>query len=47
MLLIKLLLNPLVLIKVGAKKGLAYEYVPTRFIGCTDLVKGQKSWASK
>jgi hypothetical protein len=32
---------------VGAKKGLAYEYVPTRFIGCTDLVKGQKSWASK
>jgi hypothetical protein len=32
---------------IGAKKGLAYEYVPTRFIGCTDYVKGQKSWATK
>ncbi|MCF8429724.1 MAG: gluconate 2-dehydrogenase subunit 3 family protein [Bacteroidia bacterium] len=32
---------------VGIKKGLAYEYVPTRFIGCTDYIKGQKSWATK
>lgn len=32
---------------LGAKQGLAYEYVPTRFIGCTDLLPGQKSWATK
>lgn len=32
---------------LGAKKGLAYEYVPTRYIGCVDYIKGQKSWATK
>ncbi len=32
---------------LGAKQGLAYEYVPTRFIGCTNLLVGQKSWATK
>jgi hypothetical protein len=32
---------------IGAKQGLSYEYVPTRFIGCTNLLPGQKSWATK
>jgi hypothetical protein len=33
--------------KLGAKEGLAYQYVPTHFIGCTNYTKGQKSWATK
>lgn len=33
--------------KLGAKEGLAYQYVPTHFIGCTNYINGQKSWATK
>ncbi len=32
---------------IGAQQGLAYDYVPTKFIACSDYVKGQKSWATK
>ena len=32
---------------IGAQQGLAYDYVPTKFIACSNYVKGQKSWATK
>ncbi len=32
---------------IGAQQGLAYDYVPTKFIACSDYVRGQKSWATK
>ncbi len=32
---------------IGAQQGLAYDYVPTKFIACSDYIEGQKSWATK
>ncbi len=32
---------------IGATQALAYDEIPTRFTGCTDYKKGQKSWATK
>jgi hypothetical protein len=32
--------------EAGATKGLAYLYIPGKFIGCMPLQPGQKSWAT-
>jgi len=31
----------------GMNQGLAYDYVPGKFLGCITLNPGQKSWATK
>ncbi|HEX4851184.1 MAG TPA: gluconate 2-dehydrogenase subunit 3 family protein [Puia sp.] len=33
--------------EIGATKGLAYLYIPGKYIGCEPLQQGQKSWATK
>lgn len=33
--------------KLGATKGLAYDYVPYDYNSCIPLTQGQKSWATK
>lgn len=32
---------------IGMNQGLAYDYVPGKFLGCITLNPGQKSWATK
>ena len=32
---------------IGATQGLAYDYIPARYIACLPLEKAQKSWATK
>lgn len=33
--------------EIGATKGLAYLYIPGKYIGCIPLQPGQKAWATK
>jgi len=33
--------------EAGATRGLAYVYIPGKYIGCVPLQPGQKSWATK
>ncbi len=32
--------------EAGATKGLSYLYIPGKYIGCTPLQRGQRSWAT-
>jgi hypothetical protein len=32
--------------EIGANQGLAYSFIPGKFIGCMPLQPGQKSWAT-
>ncbi|PSL43756.1 gluconate 2-dehydrogenase subunit 3-like protein [Chitinophaga niastensis] len=32
--------------QIGATRGLAYDYVPGKYIGCVTLQPGQKCWAT-
>lgn len=33
--------------KLGATEGLAYDYIPGKFVACVPIQKNQKSWATK
>ncbi len=33
--------------QLGATQGLAYDYIPQKFLGCIPLAPGQKGWATK
>jgi hypothetical protein len=33
--------------ELGAKKGLAYDYIPVKYEPCIPLLSSQKSWATK
>lgn len=33
--------------QLGATQGMAYNYIPVKFKGCTPLQKNQKAWATK
>lgn len=33
--------------QIGATTGLAYDYIPSSFYPCVELLPGQKSWATK
>jgi len=33
--------------KPGATQALAYDYIPGKYVACTPMVPGQKSWATK
>ncbi|MNL68305.1 hypothetical protein D3C87_1930120 [compost metagenome] len=33
--------------ELGAKRGLAYDYIPVTYEPCIPLLKSQKSWATK
>ncbi|HTQ26875.1 MAG TPA: gluconate 2-dehydrogenase subunit 3 family protein, partial [Puia sp.] len=33
--------------EIGATRGLAYIPIPGKYMGCTPLQKGQRSWATK
>ncbi len=32
--------------EVGAKQGLAYDYIPDKYQGCVSLANGQRAWAT-
>jgi Gluconate 2-dehydrogenase subunit 3 len=33
--------------QLGATRGLAYDYIPQKYLGCIPLAHGQKAWATK